>query len=76
MSEDQWRSMGVQQSLGWEHYMIHSPGTKKHLTTLIPKQNLHYICDILVFPVFTLYLNKILIFRETCSMLQKTTSWR
>ncbi|CAB4025288.1 cyclin-dependent kinases regulatory subunit 2 [Paramuricea clavata] len=25
MSEDQWRSIGVQQSLGWEHYMIHSP---------------------------------------------------
>ncbi|KAJ9459714.1 Cyclin-dependent kinases regulatory subunit [Diplonema papillatum] len=25
MTETQWRSLGVQQSLGWEHYMIHAP---------------------------------------------------
>eukprot|EP01013_Petalomonas_cantuscygni_P040209 TRINITY_DN72030_c0_g1_i1.p2 TRINITY_DN72030_c0_g1~~TRINITY_DN72030_c0_g1_i1.p2 ORF type:complete len:115 (+),score=6.40 TRINITY_DN72030_c0_g1_i1:77-421(+) len=25
MSERQWRSFGIQQSLGWEHYMIHKP---------------------------------------------------
>eukprot|EP00996_Jenningsia_fusiforme_P006360 NODE_7682_length_454_cov_568.096296_g2319_i1.p1 GENE.NODE_7682_length_454_cov_568.096296_g2319_i1~~NODE_7682_length_454_cov_568.096296_g2319_i1.p1 ORF type:complete len:106 (-),score=10.14 NODE_7682_length_454_cov_568.096296_g2319_i1:135-452(-) len=25
MSEREWRSIGVQQSLGWEHYMIHRP---------------------------------------------------
>lgn len=25
MSESEWRSLGVQQSLGWEHYMIHAP---------------------------------------------------
>jgi cyclin-dependent kinase regulatory subunit CKS1 len=25
MSEREWRSVGVQQSLGWEHYMIHQP---------------------------------------------------
>ncbi|XP_041741325.2 uncharacterized protein LOC121573423 [Coregonus clupeaformis] len=25
MSEDEWRRMGVQQSLGWVHYMIHEP---------------------------------------------------
>ncbi|XP_046861688.1 cyclin-dependent kinases regulatory subunit-like [Xenia sp. Carnegie-2017] len=25
MTEHEWRSMGVQQSLGWEHYMIHKP---------------------------------------------------
>ncbi|XP_028399239.1 cyclin-dependent kinases regulatory subunit 2-like [Dendronephthya gigantea] len=29
MSEEQWRSIGVQQSLGWEHYMIHNP--EKHV---------------------------------------------
>ncbi|KAI9187576.1 Cyclin-dependent kinases regulatory subunit 2 [Blastocladiella emersonii ATCC 22665] len=25
MSEQEWRELGVQQSLGWEHYMIHNP---------------------------------------------------
>lgn len=26
MSEDEWRQLGVQQSQGWIHYMIHEPG--------------------------------------------------
>ena len=26
MSEKEWRSIGVQQSEGWVHYMIHNPG--------------------------------------------------
>jgi cyclin-dependent kinase regulatory subunit CKS1 len=26
MSEQEWRSIGVQQSRGWIHYMIHEPG--------------------------------------------------
>jgi len=25
MSETEWRSIGVQQSPGWEHYMFHDP---------------------------------------------------
>ncbi|XP_019963023.1 cyclin-dependent kinases regulatory subunit 2 [Paralichthys olivaceus] len=25
MSEDEWRQLGVQQSQGWVHYMIHKP---------------------------------------------------
>ncbi|KAL5972177.1 Cyclin-dependent kinase regulatory subunit [Taenia solium] len=25
MSESEWRALGIQQSLGWEHYMIHAP---------------------------------------------------
>ena len=25
MTEDKWRSLGVQQSPGWEHYMTHDP---------------------------------------------------
>ncbi|XP_055382599.1 cyclin-dependent kinases regulatory subunit [Condylostylus longicornis] len=25
MSEDEWRGIGVQQSRGWVHYMIHTP---------------------------------------------------
>lgn len=26
MSEAEWRTIGVQQSQGWEHYMMHGPG--------------------------------------------------
>lgn len=25
MSEDEWRAIGVQQSPGWEHYLVHRP---------------------------------------------------
>ena len=25
MTESEWRSLGVRQSPGWEHYMIHAP---------------------------------------------------
>jgi cyclin-dependent kinase regulatory subunit CKS1 len=25
MTEEEWRGLGIQQSLGWENYMIHSP---------------------------------------------------
>jgi len=25
LSETEWRAYGIQQSLGWEHYMIHTP---------------------------------------------------
>ncbi|CAJ0579900.1 unnamed protein product, partial [Mesorhabditis spiculigera] len=25
LSETEWRSLGIQQSPGWEHYMIHGP---------------------------------------------------
>lgn len=28
MSEAEWRSIGVQQSQGWVHYMTHQPGEK------------------------------------------------
>ena len=26
MSEAEWRKLGVQQSRGWVHYMVHKPG--------------------------------------------------
>lgn len=26
MTETEWRNLGVQQSPGWVHYMVHSPG--------------------------------------------------
>ncbi|CBY07302.1 unnamed protein product [Oikopleura dioica] len=25
MTEDEWRDLGVQQSMGWVHYMVHEP---------------------------------------------------
>ncbi|XP_076297230.1 cyclin-dependent kinases regulatory subunit-like isoform X2 [Lasioglossum baleicum] len=28
MSETEWRNLGVQQSPGWVHYMMHVPGTR------------------------------------------------
>ncbi len=28
LTEHEWRLLGVQQSLGWVHFMIHEPGNK------------------------------------------------
>ena len=28
MTETEWRNLGVQQSPGWVHYLMHSPGKK------------------------------------------------
>ncbi|EPQ57930.1 regulatory subunit of cyclin-dependent kinase, partial [Gloeophyllum trabeum ATCC 11539] len=25
LTEEEWRGMGIQQSLGWEHYEVHAP---------------------------------------------------
>ncbi|XP_071878889.1 cyclin-dependent kinases regulatory subunit isoform X1 [Bombus fervidus] len=33
MSETEWRNLGVQQSPGWVHYMMHVPGIK--INTLV-----------------------------------------
>ncbi|KAI1239884.1 hypothetical protein IHE44_0011321 [Lamprotornis superbus] len=30
MSEEEWRRLGVQQSLGWVHYMIHEPDLRNN----------------------------------------------
>ena len=27
MTESEWRNLGVQQSPGWVHFMVHAPGT-------------------------------------------------
>ena len=32
MTENEWRGIGVQQSKGWVHYMIHTPGEPRFLT--------------------------------------------
>uniref|UniRef100_A0A9J7Z9A7 Cyclin-dependent kinases regulatory subunit n=1 Tax=Cyprinus carpio carpio TaxID=630221 RepID=A0A9J7Z9A7_CYPCA len=38
MSETEWRNLGVQQSQGWVHYMIHQPGI--HLEAPTPNKAL------------------------------------
>ncbi|VDL74833.1 unnamed protein product [Nippostrongylus brasiliensis] len=40
MSETEWRSLGIQQSPGWVHYMIHGP--ERHVLLFrrpLPKKN-------------------------------------
>ncbi|KAK4295557.1 hypothetical protein Pmani_009891 [Petrolisthes manimaculis] len=44
MSESEWRSLGVQQSQGWVHYMIHDPEPhillfRRPITTTPPKMD-------------------------------------
>jgi hypothetical protein len=34
MTETEWRNLGVQQSPGWVHYMMHTPGTVKKIVYL------------------------------------------
>lgn len=34
MSEPEWRSIGVQQSRGWQHYLIHEPGILNFLAKI------------------------------------------
>lgn len=35
LTETEWRNMGVQQSPGWVHYMVHSPGKNTTFYSLI-----------------------------------------
>lgn len=39
MSEAEWRGIGVQQSQGWIHYMMHKPGMRKNSVLQI------FLCD-------------------------------
>jgi len=50
MSEAEWRKLGVQQSRGWVHYMVHQPGEGVclitqaiHLHQEFPQQNNVYL---------------------------------
>uniref|UniRef100_A0A8C6SEU4 Cyclin-dependent kinases regulatory subunit n=1 Tax=Neogobius melanostomus TaxID=47308 RepID=A0A8C6SEU4_9GOBI len=40
MSESEWRNLGVQQSQGWVHYMIHQPGIVFTYTFIAPYNEL------------------------------------
>lgn len=33
MAEEEWRGLGVQQSQGWIHYMVHKPGEEPQRTS-------------------------------------------
>ncbi|XP_025714612.1 cyclin-dependent kinases regulatory subunit 1 isoform X1 [Callorhinus ursinus] len=39
MSESEWRNLGVQQSQGWVHYMIHEPGCSVHCLNVLLEQS-------------------------------------
>ncbi|KAM9137979.1 cyclin-dependent kinases regulatory subunit 2 isoform 2-T2 [Pangshura tecta] len=41
MSEEEWRRLGVQQSLGWVHYMIHEPGTSDYHQKILWKKTFY-----------------------------------
>lgn len=44
LTEDEWRSIGVQQSKGWVHYMIHEPGKlSPSRFTIIQKANFFFL---------------------------------
>ncbi|XP_018089698.1 cyclin-dependent kinases regulatory subunit 2 isoform X1 [Xenopus laevis] len=42
MSEEEWRRLGVQQSLGWVHYMIHEPESAQWS----PRGHLQRFCNL------------------------------
>jgi hypothetical protein len=46
MTEEEWRKLGVQQSRGWVHYMIHRPGisNKSTVITIIYYTSLFTFC--------------------------------
>ncbi|XP_036088095.1 cyclin-dependent kinases regulatory subunit 2-like [Rousettus aegyptiacus] len=37
MSKEEWKRLGVQQSLGWGHYMIHEPEPYSFFRRSLPK---------------------------------------
>lgn len=45
MSETEWRNLGVQQSQGWVHYMIHQPGILAISTQAL---HLHFLLVIIL----------------------------
>jgi hypothetical protein len=34
MTEEEWRGIGVQQSQGWQHYMMHGPGKHNYFSEM------------------------------------------
>lgn len=46
MSEAEWRGLGVQQSQGWIHYMIHQPGSYFFLPFLYAASVFDCSCDL------------------------------
>jgi hypothetical protein len=58
MSEAEWRSIGIQQSQGWVHYMNHQPGEKTQM--LLP----YCITLFLLSHCFFLYLHYFLETRQ------------
>jgi hypothetical protein len=81
MTEEEWRSIGVQQSKGWIHYMTHQPGSLLTAVCVLPFLFLYfssfiyfvsvffpYFCKYFVL-VFTLYTIKEVLFHLLFSKL-------
>ena len=67
MSELEWRSIGVQQSRGWVHYLIHEPGKCTHTNLYnVERSNMAKF----VFLTSRTYLLLFIFFRATHSSLQ------
>jgi len=60
MTETEWRNLGVQQSPGWVHYMIHVPG----ILTVV-------LFEIIFFFPKHSYFNFVIYFRASCAAIQK-----
>ncbi|GFG33736.1 hypothetical protein Cfor_05479 [Coptotermes formosanus] len=43
MTETEWRNLGVQQSPGWVHYMMHTPGTVNRSLFLLHESNINCV---------------------------------
>lgn len=63
MSESEWRNLGVQQSPGWVHYMMHTPG----------KYSLWLMISCLFLRLFKLSILASACFRTSCIALQATS---
>uniref|UniRef100_A0A8C5DQ60 Cyclin-dependent kinases regulatory subunit n=1 Tax=Gouania willdenowi TaxID=441366 RepID=A0A8C5DQ60_GOUWI len=61
MSETEWRNLGVQQSQGWVHYMIHQPGINQDFicSHIKSKESHSNKCYKLYFLRFQFYLLKL-----------------
>lgn len=59
MSESEWRNLGVQQSQGWVHYMIHEPGRAKPICGLDLKVSMQSVNVKHQFQLVSSSLNKV-----------------
>lgn len=60
MTESEWRNLGVQQSPGWMHYLIHEPGkifSNSFISLTKEIMTLTVFCDFISLPSLSLSLS-------------------